>query len=85
MVIRLPRPEDFTDDERMRMLCNPWYCTDISSALTRRNVAPPAAVEDWINANATLIEKIGAAKWLELLLREMSEPHVPHVPYRRPR
>jgi hypothetical protein len=49
------------------ILANPYYAIVITKALSEEH-EPLVSEEDWIKANAKLIEEIGAEEWLRRLL-----------------
>lgn len=55
------------ENDVKRMLANPYYAVVFDKALTEEH-EPLIAEEDWVKANAKLIEEIGAEEWLHRLL-----------------
>lgn len=53
------------------MLANPYYAVVISKALSEEH-EPLVSEEDWVKANAKLIEEIGSEEWLQRLLDTLS-------------
>lgn len=53
-----------------KMLANPYYAIVIGKSLSE-NHEPLIAEEDWVKANAKLIEEIGAEEWLHRLLETL--------------
>lgn len=49
------------------MLANPYYAIVIAKSLNEDH-EPLITEEDWIKANAKLIQEIGAEEWLHRLL-----------------
>jgi hypothetical protein len=58
-----------TNDENnlKKMLANPYYAIVIAKNLSEDH-EPLIAEEDWVKANAKLIQEIGAEEWLHRLL-----------------
>lgn len=59
--------KDWTKKDVEHLLINPFYAVNLSADLFGEH-EPLVSEEDWIAANARLIEEIGAAAWLEKLL-----------------
>ncbi len=57
----------WSEDDVMAMLINPFYAVSIDPGLVDKH-EPIVSKERWIEANQTLIEEIGADKWLRRLL-----------------
>lgn len=58
-----------TPDENdvKKMLANPYYAIVIAKSLSEDH-EPLVAEEDWVKANAKLIQEVGAEEWLHRLL-----------------
>lgn len=55
------------ENEVKKMLLNPFYAITISKLLTEDHELL-LSEEDWVKANAKLINEIGAEEWLHRLL-----------------
>ena len=57
----------FTEDNLQRMMINPFYAITIAFPLTLEH-RPPMSEEEWVQANALLIQDMGAKSWLGQLV-----------------
>ena len=58
---------EWTSDEVLSQVINPFYAITISEDLTIEH-GPLVSREAWIDANTKLIGELGARAWLEKLL-----------------
>jgi hypothetical protein len=57
----------FTEDSLQRIIINPFYAITVAPQLTEEHV-PPMGDAEWVQANASLMEEMGSARWLRQLL-----------------
>ena len=57
----------FTEDSLQRIIINPFYAITVAESLTEEH-EPTISDAEWVQANAFLMEQIGAAQWLRQLL-----------------
>lgn len=53
-----------------KMLANPYYAIVIAKSVSEDH-EPLIAEEDWVKANAKLIQEVGAEEWLHRLLETL--------------
>lgn len=64
------------------MLSNPFYAITVAKPFSEDH-EPLVSEEDWIKANAKLIEEIGAEEWLRLLLNKLRAKQQADVKYQQ--
>ena len=57
----------FTEDSLQRIIINPFYAITVAGSLTEEH-EPAMSEAEWVQANAFLMEQMGAAQWLRQLL-----------------
>jgi hypothetical protein len=57
----------FTEDSLQRIIINPFYAITVAESLAEEH-EPAMSEAEWVQANVSLIEKMGAARWLRQLL-----------------
>src|SRR2546429_2419815 len=57
----------FTEDSLQRIIVNPFYAITVAPQLTEEH-EPPMGDAEWVQANASLMEEMGSARWLRQLL-----------------
>ena len=68
--------EHWTVEDVQRVLINPFYAITLASGLCLDH-APIVTREEWVQANAYLIEQMGAEAWLERLLEGLEADLLP--------
>jgi hypothetical protein len=73
-----------TEDDVRRILLNPFYAIEIAPTLAEPH-DPMISEDQWVAANAKLIQEIGAEEWLRELLTVLkgdfvAKPSANHVP-----
>lgn len=63
-------PMTIDENNLKKMLANPYYAIVMDKSLSEDH-EPLIAEEDWVKANAKLIEEIGATEWLHKLLETL--------------
>jgi hypothetical protein len=69
-----PKP-NWTEADVQRTLANPYYCLSNWTTCEDKHEAI-ISEEEWIDAGAKLIRKMGAKKYLRLLLDNLKTNHV---------
>lgn len=68
---------DNLDKNELNQVCsNPFYCLPQIAEIFVQEHEPLITEEQWISANARIIEEIGSEKWLALLLENLKGNYV---------
>ncbi len=68
--------EHWTADDVQRVLINPFYAINLAPSFCLDH-APIVTREEWVQANAHLIEQMGAEAWLARLLEVLEAGGLP--------
>ena len=64
-------PGELSTEDIRKMVSNPFYCLDRVAPWIAEPPGPVIPIEQWVAANAKLIEEIGAESYLRLLIQNL--------------